>query len=85
MISEFVYKLTLLKLILYICFIYLYISFNISSLPCTWITLLLAGTFQKGEKWEKLWTAAHQAPPSMGFSRQEYWSGVPLPSPIHFL
>ena len=28
------------------------------------------------------WTAAHQAPPSMGFSRQEYWSGVPSPSPI---
>ena len=28
-------------------------------------------------------TAAHQAPPSMGFSRQEYWSGVPLPSPIN--
>ena len=27
------------------------------------------------------WTAAHQAPPSMGFSRQEDWSGVPLPSP----
>ena len=27
------------------------------------------------------WTAAHQAPPSMGFSKQEYWSGVPLPSP----
>ena len=26
------------------------------------------------------WTAAFQAPPSMGFSRQEYWSGVPLPS-----
>ena len=25
-------------------------------------------------------TASHQAPPSMGFSRQEYWSGVPLPS-----
>ena len=38
------------------------------------------------------WTAAHQAPPPMGFSRQEYWSGVPLPSPaqgkiihLHFL
>ena len=29
------------------------------------------------------WTAAHQAPPSMRFSRQEYWSGVPLPSPVH--
>ena len=28
------------------------------------------------------WTAAHQAPPSMGFSRQKYWSGVPLPSPM---
>ena len=27
------------------------------------------------------WTAAYQAPPSMGFSRQEYWSGVALPSP----
>ena len=26
------------------------------------------------------WTAAHQAPPSMGFSRPEYWSGLPLPS-----
>ena len=26
------------------------------------------------------WTAAYQTPPSMGFSRQEYWSGVPLPS-----
>ena len=28
------------------------------------------------------WTAAYQASPSMGFSRQEYWSGVPLPSPF---
>ena len=28
------------------------------------------------------WTAAYQAPPSMGFSRQEYWSGVPSPSPF---
>ena len=36
------------------------------------------------------WTGAHQAPPSMGLSRQEYWSGVPLPSlklfpnPVHY-
>ena len=29
------------------------------------------------------WTAGFQAPPSMGFSRQEYWSGMPLPSPLH--
>ena len=27
------------------------------------------------------WTIAHQAPPSMGFPRQEYWSGLPFPSP----
>ena len=31
------------------------------------------------------WTAAYQAPPSMGFSRQEYWSGVPLPPPQNIL
>ena len=31
------------------------------------------------------WAAAHQAPPSMGFSRQEYWSGVPLSSPYDSL
>ena len=31
------------------------------------------------------WTAAYQAPPSLGFSRQEYWSGVPLPSPYVIL
>ena len=29
-----------------------------------------------------LWTTASQAPPSMGFSRQEYWSGLPFPSPV---
>ena len=33
------------------------------------------------ELFETPWTVAHQAPPSMGFSRQEYWNGVPLPSP----
>ena len=31
------------------------------------------------------WTGAYQAPPSMGFSRQEYWSGVPLPSSREFM
>ena len=29
------------------------------------------------------YTAAHQAPPSLGFSRQEHWSGLPCPSPMH--
>ena len=28
-----------------------------------------------------IWTVAHQAPLSIGFSRQEYWSGLPFPSP----
>ena len=32
-----------------------------------------------------IWTEAYQAPPSMGFFRQEYWSGVPLPSPYWVL
>ena len=30
---------------------------------------------------EVTWTLAYQAPPSMGISRQEYWSGLPFPSP----
>ena len=29
------------------------------------------------------WTAAYQAPLFLGFSRQEYWSGLPFPSPMH--
>ena len=54
----------------------------------------VAISFSKGWKWKVKvksfsrvrllatpWTAAYQAPPSMGFSRQEYWSGVPLSSP----
>ena len=34
-----------------------------------------------GRLFATLWTVARQAPLSMGFSRQEYWSGLPLPSP----
>ena len=33
--------------------------------------------------WATPWTAAYQAPPSMGFSRQAYWNGVPSPSPVN--
>ena len=39
----------------------------------------------RGRVLETPWTAAYQAPSSMGFSRQEYWSGVPLPFPSVFL
>ena len=35
--------------------------------------------------WATPWTAAYRAPPPVGFSRQAYWSGVPLPSPPLFL
>ena len=59
-----------------------------------WVTI----SFSSAWKWEVKvkslsrvwllatpWTAAYQAPPSMGFSRQEYWSGVPSPSPTQGL
>ena len=45
---------------------------KVKSLSCVWPSVTP-------------WTAAYQAPPSMGFSRQEYWSGVPLPSPTWML
>ena len=45
------------------------------------LLLLLLSRFSRVRLLMTPWTAAHQAPPSLGFSRQEYWSGVPLPSP----
>ena len=44
--------------------------------------LLLLRRFSCARLCATPWTAAHQAPPSLGFSRQEHWSGVPLP--FHF-
>ena len=41
-----------------------------------------AKSFSRVRLFATPWTAAYQAPLSMGLSRQEYWSGVPLPSPI---
>ena len=41
---------------------------KVKSLSCFWL-------------FKTPWTAAYQVPPSMGFARQAYWSGVPLPSP----
>ena len=43
--------------------------------------MLLLSHFSHVRLFATLWTVAHQAPPSMGFSRQEYWSGVPFLSP----
>ena len=46
------------------------------------LLLLLLSRFSRVRLCATPCTAAYQAPPSMGFSRQQYWSGVPLPSPI---
>ena len=45
--------------------------------------LLLQNCFSRVWLCATLQTAAHQAPPSLGFSRQEHWSGLPFPSPMH--
>ena len=45
------------------------------------LLLLLLSRFSRVRLFATPWTAAYQAPPSMGFPRQEYWSRLPLPSP----
>ena len=47
-----------------------------------WLLLLLLSRFSHVLLCATPQTAVYQAPPSMGFSRQEYWSGLPLPSPL---
>ena len=48
-----------------------------------YMLLLLLSRFSHVQLCANPWTAAHQAPLSTKFSRQEYWSGLPFPSPIH--
>ena len=57
-------------------YIYIYIYGGI-------LLLLLLSRFNHVRLCATPWTAAHQASPSLGFSRQEHWSGLPFPSPIH--
>ena len=47
------------------------------------LLLLLLSHFSSVRLCATPMTAAHQAPQSLGFSRQEYWSGLPFPSPMH--
>ena len=47
------------------------------------LALLLLSHFSRVRLCATPETAAHQAPPSLGFSRQEHWSGLPFPSPMH--
>ena len=49
----------------------------------TYVLLLLLSHFSRVQLCATAQTAAHQAPPSLGFSRQEHWSGLPFPSPMH--
>ena len=55
-------------------YIYFYFGFDFFPRPCvkSLSLFLLCAT---------PWTVAYHVPPSMGFSRQEYWSGLPFPSP----
>ena len=50
---------------------------------CLPLALLLLSRFSRVRLCATPQTAAHQALPSLGFSRQEHWSGVPFPSPMH--
>ena len=54
---------------------------DLSGLSWTW--LLLLSRFSRVRLCATPETAAHQAPPSLRFSRQEHWSGLPFPSPMH--
>ena len=60
---------------LYVCILY----------ACVYVLLLLllSKSLQSCPTCATPETAAHQAPPSPGFSRQEHWSGLPFPSPVH--
>ena len=56
---------------------------NINNIINTVLLLLLLSRFSCVRLCATPYTAAHQVPPSLGFSRQEYWSGMPFPSPMH--
>ena len=60
----------------------LFIYFDINPL-LVMLLLLLLSRFSRVPLCVTPETAAHQAPLSLGFSRQEHWSGVPFPSPTH--
>ena len=56
---------------------------NLACLPPHSLLLLLLSRFSRVRLCATPKTAAHQAPPFLGFSRQEHWSGLPFPSPMH--
>ena len=56
---------------------------SFALLACMFLLMLLLSRFSCVRLCPTPETAAHQAPPSLGFSRQEHWSGLPFPSPMH--
>ena len=69
------------KLFLSICLSYQTMSSDFKV--CKDMLLLLLSHFSPVRLCVTPQTAAHQAPPSLGFSKQEHWSGLPFPSPMH--
>ena len=61
----------------------LLLSYQTSILCLLLFLLLLLSRFSRVRLCVTPETAAHQAPPSLGFSRQEHWSGLPFPPPMH--
>ena len=60
------------------------LSVSLSLLPLQQtLLLLLLSRLSRVRLCATQWMAAHQAPPSPRFSRQEHWSGLPFPSPMH--
>ena len=58
-------------------------TWNVRSMNQGKLLLLLLSHFSRVRLCATPWTAAHQGPLSLGFSRQEHWSGLPFPSPMH--
>ena len=63
--------------------VYVWWELSRSTLLATFKYTMLLSRFSHVRLCETPQTAAYQAPPSLGFSRQEYWSGLPFPSPMH--
>ena len=62
-----------------LCVLFLLVLYRAKSL----LLLLLLSRFSHVRLCATPQRAAHKAPPSLGFSRQEHWSGLPFPSPMH--
>ena len=72
--------------VLYPFFLVLIFAWNIPLVSLIFLKrslLLLLSCFSRVQLCATPYTAAHPAPPSLGFSREEHWSGLPFPSPVH--